>query len=814
MTRRLYIFLLIFILLSRVSVLINAQSVQATTSSGPLSTVPSGDGLPKEGIFLHHDKPFYFSGENLWFRAYVKNQDHPGQAAVSYVVYADLVNAEGRIINSACLKLDQNMAPGNFYLADSLPTGLYRLRAYSNWMKNFDPDYFFNEDLIIINRFDEMQNLLQPNGTDSISRCSFFYESIPGDEKKVHVVYRLTNSQNVGIDATGRLENAEGAVLTQLKTTHAGIGSFDLNNDSTQQPFVAFQKGKHSKRFLLPKNEPSLYSMGIRKERKSLTIEVRYHGSDPNLMNEDVLMGVFTGGAVRTTREKTLKEGQLALTLDSLPNGILRLFVMNKAGHIYAERFYASPGLKYPAITCSADKPVYGNREKGKLLLKMKGADISPEWAEVSVSISAFPEKMSFLSTDNNIYASLFKEAGIPVPVEDPSWYFGQGNDSVETALNDMLLTQRGKGTSLDQLSGLQDRFLSNCAETSGIHLAGKLVQKQDGKPVQGVKILLASPDSIPVIKSATTDAGGNFSYVCDNYYGNKDIVIQTDEISNADRFDVNVHSNLAKTSSDRREFKPMFDSLTVASLAKEMLRLKIDKTYDINSSTRGRSTKLAESFKAYGIPDRVIYPDDYIKLNGLKEIVTEILPGVWLRKKEGKFVFQAFDESRGSYTMKTTLLVDGIPVKDPGGMINWDSDKYWKIDLSYSPRIFGDWMMGSVVSVFTRTLNCPLQLGNIITRINWQGYLEPDRYQPPVYEKQDERDSPRPDFRSLLYWNPDVAVGSDSAREIDFYTSDDSGTYYVNLQGITRDGLPVSLTLPIRVGESGNSSAIKSEMK
>lgn len=814
MTRRINFSLLTIILLCRISFLSFAQSVQPISGSGALSTSISGNNLPREEIFLHHDKPFYLSGENLWFRAYVKNPAHPGQAAVSCVIYADLVNAEGRNILSACLRLNQNMSSGNFYLPDTLPTGRYHLRAYSNWMKNFDPDYFFNEDLVIVNRFEDSQNLLQPTAADSTLRCSFFYETAPGDNKRVHVVYRLTNFQNVGTDATGRLENADGLVLTRLKTTHAGIGSIEVNKDSTERLFAVFQKGRYIKRFLLPKHEPSLYSMEIRRAGTKLTIELSYHGSDPYLMNEDVFVGIFASDSVHITRGMTLKDGQAELSLDSLPGGILRLFAMNKAGHIYAERFYASPGLNYPAILCSTDKPVYGNREKVKLFLEMKGNDISPALSDVSVSISTFPETDSYLPADNDIYATLFKEAGISGQIEDPSWYFRQGNDSCEAALDDMLLTQRGKGTSIDQLSGLQDRFLSNCAETRGIHLTGQLVKKQDTSPVQGVKILLASPDSIPEVKSAITDAGGNFSYLCDNYFGNKDIVIQTDEVSNADRFDVIIHSNLAKGISDRREFRPMFDSVTVAMMVKEMLRLKIDKTYDINSSVRGKSTRPADHYKAYGIPDRVVYPDDFIKLNGFKEIVTEILPGIWLRKKEGQYVFQAFDESRGSYTTRTTLLVDGIPVQDPSGMFNWDSDKFWKFDLSYEPRIFGDWMMGSVVSAFTKTLNCPLQLGNIITRIKWQGYLEPDRYQPPEYDKQEEQDSPRPDFRSLLYWNPEVTIGPDSPREIDFFTSDDSGTYYIHIQGFTRNGLPVSLTVPIRVGESGNSNGIKTETK
>jgi uncharacterized protein YfaS (alpha-2-macroglobulin family) len=58
-----------------------------------------------------------------------------------------------------------------------------------------------------------------------------------------------------------------------------------------------------------------------------------------------------------------------------------------------------------------------------------------------------------------------------------------------------------------------------------------------------------------------------------------------------------------------------------------------------------------------------------------------------------------------------------------------------------------------------------------------------------PVYQTPQELSSRMPDFRTLLYWSPDIKTDNTGKREITFYTSDLPGKYAVVLQGISKQG-------------------------
>ncbi len=50
-----------------------------------------------------------------------------------------------------------------------------------------------------------------------------------------------------------------------------------------------------------------------------------------------------------------------------------------------------------------------------------------------------------------------------------------------------------------------------------------------------------------------------------------------------------------------------------------------------------------------------------------------------------------------------------------------------------------------------------------------------------------------KPDFRTTLYWQPDIKVSDIAPTNLSFYTGDSAGTYTIRVEGITDDGRPVS---------------------
>ncbi|MGZ3928356.1 MAG: TonB-dependent receptor, partial [Mucilaginibacter sp.] len=89
-----------------------------------------------EKVYLHFDKPYYATGDTIYFKAYVTMGERHDLSKLSGVLHVDLINASNKIDQSIKLQLINGLAWGDFTLPDSLPKGNYRIRAYTQWMQN------------------------------------------------------------------------------------------------------------------------------------------------------------------------------------------------------------------------------------------------------------------------------------------------------------------------------------------------------------------------------------------------------------------------------------------------------------------------------------------------------------------------------------------------------------------------------------------------------------------------------------------------------------------------------------------------------
>ncbi|MET3112825.1 hypothetical protein AAKU52_000543 [Pedobacter sp. CG_S7] len=105
----------------------------------------------QEKVHLHLDKPYYAIGDDIWFKAYVINTftNHP--SAISNILYVELINESDSIKKQLLLPLTSGISLGDFKLPDSLSEGNYRIRAYTNWMRNAGSKFFYEKTIKIGN---------------------------------------------------------------------------------------------------------------------------------------------------------------------------------------------------------------------------------------------------------------------------------------------------------------------------------------------------------------------------------------------------------------------------------------------------------------------------------------------------------------------------------------------------------------------------------------------------------------------------------------------------------------------------------------
>lgn len=104
-----------------------------------------------EEIYLHYNTSLLFPGEYLLYKVYNLNPEDKSLSHLSKIAYVELLNKNGERLFSHKIMLDQGTGQGDFFVPTSIPSGSYKLVAYTNWMKNFGS--FYQEDIRIINPY-------------------------------------------------------------------------------------------------------------------------------------------------------------------------------------------------------------------------------------------------------------------------------------------------------------------------------------------------------------------------------------------------------------------------------------------------------------------------------------------------------------------------------------------------------------------------------------------------------------------------------------------------------------------------------------
>ncbi|MGZ3872400.1 MAG: TonB-dependent receptor plug domain-containing protein [Mucilaginibacter sp.] len=106
---------------------------------------------PTEKVYLQLDKPYYAIGENIWFKAYVTVGSQHRLSALSGSLNVELIDENDSVKTWIKLPVINGTAWGDFALADTLQAGNYRVRAYTRWMRNAGPAYYFDKVITIGN---------------------------------------------------------------------------------------------------------------------------------------------------------------------------------------------------------------------------------------------------------------------------------------------------------------------------------------------------------------------------------------------------------------------------------------------------------------------------------------------------------------------------------------------------------------------------------------------------------------------------------------------------------------------------------------
>ena len=210
-----------------------------------------------------------------------------------------------------------------------------------------------------------------------------------------------------------------------------------------------------------------------------------------------------------------------------------------------------------------------------------------------------------------------------------------------------------------------------------------------------------------------------------------------------------------------------------------------------------------ADTLAFFGKPDAKYFLDAYTRFPTMEEVMREYVPGVFVRRRQGKFHFLLADRvtPQGIFNQDPLILLDGVPVFSTDRIMEFDPLKVKKLEVVNALYYLGHLSFSGIVSYTTYKgdmAGFPLDPRALVQ--SYQFAQSRREFYAPRYEDALSRESRLPDFRNLLHWMPTLTTNAQGKGTLNFYTSDQTGTYRVVVQGLAADGSAGSQTFTFEV--------------
>src|SRR6185295_8565225 len=122
---------------------------ESTLGQSPDSSLSAyNNKFPQEKLHIHFDKDSYLPGETVWMKAYLMSDARP--SAVSKNLYFDWTDADGRLLLHGVSPITEGGASSYFKIPAWVKNGVVHVKAYTQWMLNFDNAFLYNKDIPVL----------------------------------------------------------------------------------------------------------------------------------------------------------------------------------------------------------------------------------------------------------------------------------------------------------------------------------------------------------------------------------------------------------------------------------------------------------------------------------------------------------------------------------------------------------------------------------------------------------------------------------------------------------------------------------------
>ena len=837
--------------------------------------------FPQEKIYVHTDKPYYISGEKIWFRAYLVDAITHVPASASRYVYVELINPLDSVIVRVKIRPDEEAFYGHLLIPNDVPQGNYSLRAYTTFMRSQDEAYFFTKAIHIgepharnvhtetrfffesaqrihatfrfsdvhtsapwiphsatvsVNDGKPMNLRVESDGTSTINfdlpatsrpralllevrTSAMLYRQfiqIPASDNDFdvgfypeggslmlgtpcRVVFKALKSDGQPTDIIGRIYDQSGVMIEEIKSEHVGMGHFLLSAEQGKTYYAICENAQgQSKRFELPAAIGHGYALSIHQSRDVLYISA-LKPAGIHQHNELYLMA-HTRGMVHLIEPWDHERNLVAIHKDVFPSGVLHVVLFDAGLNPVSERLFFINNQDRAQVAYRPDKEEYARRSLVKSTVVLTDPDGHPLAGSFSVSVTSDREVAP--DSTSNILTQLLLTSDLRGHIENPAYYFRDTPQSAY-ALDLLMCTQGWRRYSMAELAQGRFSFPASPLEV-GSEISGTVKNVLMGRPIEDVEVNVISFPA-GYFNSVRTNREGRF-------------YLPLGELPDSTRFMVSAEPRRGVTRMDLlldAETFPLRRLSVVPPFAPDKSRFaqyahRAEQQYTDEGGMRAtllsaavvvaeRKPPVKSVF--YSEPVRSITEEDIERFPGLDvyDHLTRI-PGVLVHR--GEFGTSVLIRGTGTFFGDNSplMVVDDIVVSNID-MVSINNIAQIDVLKGAEASIFGGRGSNGVIVIHTkkeitgRIASEPFHIKTLLPL----GFQPPAEFYAPKYETAALRNSPKPDLRTTIHWQPVVQTNSLGEASFEFYTADEPGSYTVIIEGLCRDGQIIRQTGRVR---------------
>ena len=599
-----------------------------------------------------------------------------------------------------------------------------------------------------------------------------------------NVAFKAQGADGFSKEVEGFLFNSKGDTLTNFRSEHNGMGIFTMNPVDNETYYVTVRTNDSiTKRFDLPAIEPKGISIAMSHYKQEIRYEIQK--TEATEWPQKLFLLAHTRGKLAILQPINPKRTFGKMNDSLFTEGITHFMLIDEQGNALSERLIFIPDHKPNQWQITADQPTYGKREKVSLQIAAKDNEGNPVEGTFSVSItdrkSIQPDSLA-----DNILSNLLLTSDLKGYVEDPAYYFLNQDARTLRSIDYLMMTHGWRRHKMENVLRTPSLNFTNYIE-KGQTISGRIMGFFGANVKKGPICVLAPKYNI--IATTETDEKGQF-IVNTSFRDSTTFLVQArtkkgfagvDILMDPPQYPVATHKapylNGAATFMEdylmnTRDQYYMEGGMRVYNLKEVTVTAKRERPSSKSIYTGGINTYTVEEDRLQGYGQTA-----FDAASRLPSVTITNGSEIHIRNNSEPAIIVIDDIV---YEDASDILKD-IQVSDMSSIsLLRGADA-----VILGPRASG----GAVVITLKDPRNLPARPAQGIITYTPLGYSESVEFYHPTYDTPEKKNAQRSDFRSTVYWNPELRLDAEGKATIEYYTPDSTAPEDIIIEGVDKNG-------------------------